>query len=169
MPQGANEAGGLSRALNWGHCRLQIFWKGEDHVVFERVLAAGVVDKDVSLYLFQLMANHWHLVLHPNVDDEKSRFLRWVTATHTIRYHSRDCASGEAHADQGRDESFPIQDLDYFLTASRSVSRSALRAEFVSRAEEWDWGSPWRWSQAPESRPDLRSSARVNEHSSVGH
>ena len=157
-PRRADEAGGLDHALNRGHGRLQIFWKDDDYLAFERILAEGLDEYDVSVYSFQLMPNHWHLVLRPNVDGEMSRFLRWVTATHTMRYHAHDHTSGEGHVSQGRFKSFPIQDDEHFLTVCRYVERNALRAEFVPRAEEWRWGSLWRWIQDPEPKPALLSS-----------
>jgi putative transposase len=46
---------------------------------------------------------------------------------------------------QGRFKSFPIQDDSHFLTVCRYVERNALRAELVGRAEDWRWGSLWRW------------------------
>jgi putative transposase len=143
-PRRADEAGGLYHALNRGNGRLQIFWKDDDYSAFERILAEGLKEYDVSVFSFQLMPNHWHLVLRPNVDGEMGRFLRWVTATHTMRYHAHYHTSGEGHVYQGRFKSFPIQDDEHFLTVCRYVERNALRAEFVSRAEEWRWGSLWR-------------------------
>jgi len=32
-----------------------------------------------------------------------------------------------------------------------------LRAQMVSRAEDWRWGSLWRWLQKPEPEPKLLS------------
>jgi hypothetical protein len=109
-------------------------------------------------HAFQLMPHHWHLVLRPNVDGEMSRFLRWVTATHTMRYHAHYHTSGQGHIDQGRCKSFPIQDDEHLLTVCRYVEQNALRAEFVERAEEWRWGSLWRWIPQPEPKPAVRSS-----------
>jgi len=63
---------------------------------------------------------------------------------------------------QGRFKSFPIQDDEHFLTVCRYVERNALRAEFVPRAEEWRWGSLWRWIQDPEPKPALLSSWPVS-------
>ena len=37
------------------------------------------------------------------------------------------------------------------------VERNALRAERVNRAEDWRWGSLWRWLQKPEPDPKLLS------------
>jgi putative transposase len=39
----------------------------------------------------------------------------------------------------------------------RYVERNALRAELVDRAEDWRWGSLWRWQQRPEPDPRLLS------------
>ena len=50
----------------------------------------------VKLFAFTLMQNHWHMVLRPSEDGLTGRMLRWVTATHTQRYHARDHASGVA-------------------------------------------------------------------------
>jgi len=127
----------------------------------------------VQLFCYQLMPNHWHLVLRPTQDGEMSRFLRWVTATHTMRYHAHYHTSGTGHVYQGRFKSFPIQDDAHFLTVCRYVERNALRAELTARAEDWRWGSLWRWQQSVEPVPALLSPwpiprsphwlARVNE------
>ena len=156
-PRRADEAGGLYHALNRGNGRLPIFWKDEDYLAFERILSEGLDLYEVSLFSFQLMPNHWHLVLRPQQDGEMSRFLRWVSATHTMRYHAHYHTSGEGHVYQGRFKSFPLQDDEHFLTVCRYVERNALRADLVSRAEEWRWGSLWRWVQKPEPAPRLLS------------
>ena len=106
---------------------------------------------------YELMPNHWHLVLRPEADGEMSRFLRWVTATHTMRYHAHYHTSGEGHLDQGRFKSFPIQDHGHFLTVCRYVERNALRAGLVKRAQDWRWGSLWRWLQPMDPDPAMLS------------
>ena len=120
-----------------GHGRLQIFWIDDDDSAFERILAEVVAEYDVSVFSFPLMPNHSHLVLRPNVDGEMSPLLRWVTATHTMRDHAHDLTSAEGHLDQGYYNSFPLQDDQHFLTVCRYVERNTLRAELVSRAEQW--------------------------------
>jgi putative transposase len=86
-----------------------------------------------------------------------SQFLRWVTATHTMRYHAHYRTSGAGHVYQGRFKSFPVQDDEHFFTLCRYVERNALRAGLVKRAEDWRWGSLWRWLQKPEPEPSLLS------------
>ena len=119
------------------------------------------------------MPNHYHLVLRPLVDGEMSRFMAWVGGTHTMRYHAHNHTSGYGHVYQQRYRSFPIQDDEHFLVVCRYVERNALRAKLVARAEDWRWGSLWRWLRSPEPNPKLLSPwpiprlphwvARVNE------
>ena len=74
------------------------------------------------------MPNHWHIVLQPTEDGGMSDFLRWVTLTHTQRYHVHYGSSGQGHVYQGRFKSFPIQDDDHFFVVTRYVERNAARA-----------------------------------------
>jgi len=132
----ADEAGGLYHALNRGNARAQIFEKPADYDAFERIVGEGLKLYDLQVFSYQLLPNHWHLVLRPNRDGEMSRFLRWITATHTMRYHAHYHTSGEGHIYQGRFKSFPLQDDGHFLTVCRYVERNALRAGLVARAED---------------------------------
>ena len=144
-PPRADEAGGLYHALNRGNARARIFRKEDDYKAFERILAEGLERYVVQLYCFELMPSHWHLVLRPDRAGEMSRFLRWITATHTMRYHAHYHTSGEGHVYQGRFKSFPIQEDGHFLAVCRYVERNALRARLVQLAEAWRWGSLRRW------------------------
>jgi len=101
------------------------------------------------------MPDHWHLVLRPREDGGMSSLLRWVTGAHTMRYHAHHHTSGEGHVYQGRFKSFPVQDDDHFYVVCRYVERNALRAGLVRRAEDWRWGSLWRWLQKTEPDPKL--------------
>lgn len=156
-PLRADEAGGIYHAHNRGISRHKLFWKAADYLAFEQILAEGLARYNIQLYAYELMPSHWHLVLQPNCDGEMSQFLRWVTATHTMRYHSHHSTTGDGHVYQGRFRSFPIQDDQHFLTVCRYVERNALSARLVKHAEDWRWGSLWRWLQKPEPQPILLS------------
>ena len=153
----ADEAGGLYHALNRGNLRADIFKKEADFEAFERILHEALQIHEIELYSYQLMSNHYHLVLRPLVDGEMSRFMGWVGGTHTMRYHAHYDTSGQGHVYQQRYKSFPIQDDEHFLTVCRYVERNALRAGMVRRAEDWRWGSLWRWLQPREPDPPLLS------------
>jgi putative transposase len=177
-PPRADEAGGLYHALNRGNARCDLFRKDADFDAFERIMSEGLQRYDVQLYAFQLMSNHWHLVLRPNQEGEMSRFLRWISGTHTMRYHAHYHTSGEGHVYQGRFKSFPLQDDEHFFTVCRYVERNALKTEMVTRAEDWRWGSLWHWLHPEKTAVSLLSPwplprrpgwvERVNEPLTVG-
>ena len=67
--------------------------------------------------------------------------MRWLTLTHTQRWHAHHRTAGTGHVYQGRFKSFPVQSDEHFLTVCRYVERNALRANLVNRAEDWNWSS----------------------------
>jgi putative transposase len=73
--------------------------------------------------------------------------LRWITVTHTQRWHAHHHTAGTGPVYQGRFKSFPVQTDEHFLTVARYVERNALRAKLVRRAEDWQWSSLWRRGQ----------------------
>ena len=84
------------------------------------------------------------MVLWPNADDELTSLLRWLTHTHSMRWHAHYHTGGTGHIYQGRFKSFPVETDEHLYTVLRYVERNALRANLVSCAEEWRWGSLWR-------------------------
>jgi putative transposase len=140
-PRRAAEGGLIYHALNRANARLAIFDNDDDYAAFERVLAQAVVRYDMRLLAYCLMPNHFHLLLWPRQDGDLSLVMRWLTVTHTQRWHAQHGTSGSGHLYQGRFKSFPVQSDEHFLTVCRFVERNALRAGLVQRAEEWNWCS----------------------------
>lgn len=137
--------GGLAyHVMNRAPGRVTLFRDDGDYAAFERVLAEAVARFAVRLCAYCLMPNHWHLVLWPRRDNELSRFMQWLTMTHTQRLHARRRSAGRGHVYQGRFKSFPAQRDEHFLTLCRYVERNALRANLVKRAQDWRWCSLWR-------------------------
>ncbi|SIO28105.1 putative transposase [Singulisphaera sp. GP187] len=101
----------------------------------------------MRVHCFCVMPDHWHLVLWPEHDGDLSEYLRWLTVTHTPRWHAAHHTSGTGPLYQGRFKSFPVPDDEHLLTVSRYVERNALRANLTSRAEDWRWGSLWQRRQ----------------------
>ena len=157
-PKRADEAGKIYHALNRGNARETIFHKDEDYEAFERIMAEGLERYGVELFAYQLLPNHWHCVLSPTESGQMSQYLRWVTGTHTMRYHAHYHTSGEGHVYQGRFKSFPVKGDRHFYVVCRYVERNALQAGMVRRAEKWRWSSLWRWLQKVEPDSKLLSS-----------
>ena len=146
-PLRASEGGWVYHVLNRANARLPIFDKAEDYEAFERILAEGALRYDMRLLAYCLMPNHWHLLVWPKGDGDLSRFMAWVTLTHTQRWHAHRHSAGTGHVYQGRFKSFPVQEDEHFYSVGRYVERNALRAKLVKRAEDWRWGSLWRMTQ----------------------
>jgi putative transposase len=137
--------GGLVyHCLNRAVARLALFEKQEDYAACERVPEEAAKRHPTRILAYCSMPNHWHLVLWPRRDGELTDFLRWLTHTHTMRWHAHFHTAGSGHLDQGRFKAFPVQTDDHFYSVVRSVERNPLRAGLVSRAEEWRWSSLWR-------------------------
>ena len=154
-PPRADEAFGIYHVLNRGNLRATIFHKEDDYAAFEKIFAEGLERYEIELLSYQLMPNHYHLILRPLVDGEMSRFMKWIGGTHTMRYHAHYHTGGLGHVYQQRFKSFPIQSDEHFLVVCRYVERNALRAGLVDRAEDWRWGSLWRWLQKSEPEPKI--------------
>lgn len=129
--------------LNRANGREKIFKKQKDYQAFEKILHEAKEKYPMRILAFCLMPNHWHFVLYPEKGEDLSKFMRWVTHTHTQRYHAHYKSIGCGHVYQGRYKSFPIEQDDHFLQVCRYVERNALRAGLVRRAEDWKWSSAW--------------------------
>jgi putative transposase len=136
--------GFVYHALNRANGRVPLFETDGDYAACARVLAEACERVSMRLLAYCLMPNHWHLVLWPRHDGDLSRFMGWLTLTHTQRWHAHHRTVGHGHLYQGRYKSFVVEQNEYFLTVCRYVERNALRAGLVARVEEWRWGSAWQ-------------------------
>jgi len=125
--------------------------------LFEQVLSEAHERVAMRTISYCLMPNHWHLVVWPRRDGELSQFMRWLTVTHTQRWHALHGTAGSGHVYQGRFKSFPVAGDEHYLTVCRYVERNALRAGLAERAEQWRWGSLWRRVSGDDEQKSLLS------------
>ena len=104
MPRRARQAAGgfVYHVLNRAVARLPLFQKDGDFEGFEHVMVAALEEHPTRLLAYCLMPNHWHMVLWPRRDGELSAFVRWLTHTHTMRWHAHYHTVGTGHLYQGR-------------------------------------------------------------------
>lgn len=152
-PPRVAEGGLIYHTLNRANARLTLFEGEADYQAFERVLAEAVDRERMRLLAYCVMPDHFHLVVWPRDDGDLSRFMRWLTLTHTQRWHAQRRTAGAGHLYQGRFKSFPVQDDAHLHVVCRYIERNALRAGLVPRAEQWLWGS---LSQGEEVSADPR-------------
>ncbi|MBL7214727.1 MAG: transposase [Phycisphaerae bacterium] len=127
--------------LNRANGRLRIFKRDEDFAAFEQILSEAAERFDMRICGYCIMGNHWHLVLWPRADGDLSAFMKWLTVTHSTRWHVAHKTVGIGHLYQGRFKSFPVQDSVYYLTLMKYVESNPLRARFVRRSADWPWSS----------------------------
>ncbi len=89
-----NSGGYVYHALNRAVRRATLFRKPTDYAAFLKTLAEARDWQPMRLLGYCLMPNHWHLLLWPHDDGDLSEFLRWLTVTHTQRYHAHYHTAG---------------------------------------------------------------------------
>ena len=147
--------------LNRANGRLRIFKTAQDFAAFEAVLAEGVELFGMRLCGYCLMSTHWHLVLWPRQAGDLSAFMKWITATHSHRWHTAHKTVGIGHVYQGRYKSFPVQSNDYYLTLLRYVESNPRRTKAAARSRDWVWSSLAIRTKAETGKPIVLSDGPV--------
>jgi REP-associated tyrosine transposase len=125
----------ISHVLNRANGRQRLFDDDGNYRACERVMTQACDRVPIRLLAYCLIPNHWHLVVWPRQDGDLSRFMIWLTLTHTQRWHTHRQTVETGPLYQGRFKSFVTQTDEHLLTVCRYVERNALRAGLVERAE----------------------------------
>jgi len=141
MPRTGRAARGgyCYHVLNRGNGRSEVFHKDGDYAAFIKLLRQARERLPMRILGYCLMPNHFHMLLWPHKDGDLGRWMQWLMTSHVRRYHQHYASSG--HVWQGRFKAFPIEKDDHLLTVLRYVERNPLRAELVSRVQDWRWSS----------------------------
>src|SRR6187402_1741820 len=135
MPRRARSlVGGYAyHVLNRANGRLRLFKKEADFAAFEQVIAEAFERVPLRILGYTVMGNHWHFVVWPKQGqaEQVSEFFRWLTVTHSQRWHAQHGTAGMGHVYQGRFKSFPIAADEHLLSVLRYMERNPLRAELV--------------------------------------
>jgi putative transposase len=133
--------GYVYHVLNRAVGRATLFPKATDYEAFVRVLSEALDWVDIRLLAYCVMPNHWHLVVWPENDGDLSEFMRWLTVTHTQRWHAKHHTQGTGPLYQGRFKAFPVEEDEHCLSVMRYAERNPLRARLVRSAAKWRWSS----------------------------
>ncbi len=130
--------------VNRANGRFQFLAGDEEYRLFEQLLLETKEVTDMRILAYELMPNHWHLVLYPRNDGDLSLFMQKLSNAHTRKVHALTGTNGTGHLYQGRYKSFLVDSDNYLLAVIKYVERNAVRAKLARRPEEWRWGSAWR-------------------------
>ena len=148
----------IYHVINRSNSRVKIFDNDKDYKDFENILEEAKEKYNMRILAYCIMPNHWHLLLFPRNDGDLSKFMGWLTNTHTRRWHTSKKTIGHGHLYQGRYKSFLCQNDFHFLALVRYVERNAKRAKLVRQAQEWKWSSVWRRIYGTENQKKVLSS-----------
>ncbi len=127
--------------LNRGAKKARLFVTPADYRAFEKLLLEAKAHVPIRVLAYCLMPNHWHLLLWPFRDGDISRFVKWLTTTHAARWNRSHNCVGRGAVYQSRFKSIPVEHGTHLFWTWRYVERNALRANLVSKAEDWRWCS----------------------------
>lgn len=145
-PRRVDMGGQIYHVVNRGVAKMRLFETEADFAAFEGCMnEVGAMYLGVSVLAYCLMGNHWHLVLRTTTDGELARYMQNLTTMHVRRWLRFRQADGSGPIYQGRYRSFLCESGGHVLTVVRYVERNPLRANLVTRAEEWRWSSLGQW------------------------
>jgi putative transposase len=144
--------------------RAKPFPKEDDYAGLERVLDEAFQRVALRILGYCVMPDHWHMVVWPRSgqDRQVSEFLRWLTVTHTQRWHAQHKTAGSGHLYQGRFKSFPVESNEHLYTVLRYVERNPVRANLVDRAQDWRWSSLGRYSKGDDRARQLLAAWQID-------
>ena len=141
--------------INRANARMQIFDTNKDYQIFESLLEEAQALTDMFIIAYCVMPNHWHFVLSPKQAGDIAIFMKWLTGTHTRKWHVAHKSIGSGHIYQGRYKSFLIQEDKHLLQVIRYVERNSLKAKLVKKSEDWKWSSVWRREKGTKNNKEL--------------
>ena len=130
--------GALYHVTSRGNERRPVFRDDQDCEMFLAFLAQAIERFGWSLTAWVLMVNHFHLVVHtpePNL----SRGMHWLLSRYAGWFNRRHHRSG--HLFQGRFKSIFVDKETYFREVLRYAVLNPVRAQMVSRPEDYRWSS----------------------------
>lgn len=113
----------------------------EDYVTF-----LGKIRKHLSPHLdilaYCLMPNHFHLLVHSKEAIDIPRYrqdLRMMLSSYTRKINFRTKRTGSLF--QQNTKAKPLEAKDYAFTCFHYIHQNPLRAQLVTKMEDWEFGS----------------------------
>src|SRR5688500_10390713 len=113
MPRRARSlvGGYVYHVLHRAPGRPRLLRKAVYRAAFEEIIAEAFQRVPLRILGYVVMSNHWHFAVWPKQgqDAQVSEFFRWLTLTHSQRWHAHHGTAGMGHVYQGRFKSFPVE------------------------------------------------------------
>jgi len=108
---------------------------------FIHLMETGRERFDVRICTYCLMETHWHQAIwvRDNGATGVSRYLRWLSARHALRFRFVSDTRGHGHVYQDRYKSVQVETDEHYLALMRYIEANPVVAGLVDRAEQWPW------------------------------
>ncbi|MBS3918459.1 MAG: transposase [Deltaproteobacteria bacterium] len=130
--------GGFYHVTSRGNERRKIFYGSSDYEKFKAYLREAQEKYGYLLHSYVLMSNHYHLLIEtpqPNL----SQVMHLVNGSYTNYFNRKRGRSG--HLFQGRYKAILIERDSYLLELSRYIHLNPVRAELVTKPEDYPYSS----------------------------
>lgn len=121
-----------------GNRRQFVFFRDSDYHVYLDFLAEWCVKAGLAVWAYCLMPNHVHIIAVPTTTTSLHVALRETHRRYSSFVNFREGWRG--YLWQGRFASFPMDEWHTYH-ALRYVEANPVRANLVSRPEDWPWSS----------------------------
>jgi REP element-mobilizing transposase RayT len=132
------KAGEHYHIYNRGNNFQPIFFEHENYVYFLRQFKKYFSSVDVEVVAYCLMPNHYHLLVHLKTD-RFSEIMQAFSLSYSKSINKRFGRVGSLF--QGRFKSVHVDRNEYLLHLSRYIHLNPVKANLVSRAEDWEFSS----------------------------
>jgi putative transposase len=112
-------AGLIYHVMNRTAGRFVMLRRAADFQALERVMLEAWEREPLRVLSYCLMGNHWHFVVWPEREGQMTRFFRWLTLTHAMRWRVAHRSVGDGHLYRGRFKAFVVQDGPPLVRALR--------------------------------------------------
>ncbi len=133
-----------------GNNRQASFFSEDDYRFYLDCLDEASIKYGCTVHAYVLMTNHVHLLVTPRAPDSVSRTMQSVGRRYVqyVNYHYK--RSGTLW--EGRHKASLVQTEKYLLTCYRYIELNPVRANMVSRPDEYPWSSYRANAQGAEDR-----------------
>lgn len=130
--------GAIYHVMARGNRKERIFVDNVDRRRFLKIVAAGLTKFGAECYVYDLMDNHFHKVIHtPRAN--LPQLMQYIDGLYTQYENWRYGTTG--HVLEGRYTGIVIDDTCYLRNAIAYVLRNPVEARLVSDAGDWPWSS----------------------------
>lgn len=130
--------GEVLHIMNRGANHQRTFSDEKDYQYMEQLIKQTQQKYEFEIHAYCFMTNHYHLLLETK-NDHISNIMKQIDQQYTRYYNRKYHRDGALF--RGRFKSCEVNSDNYFLQTSRYISLNPVKAQMVSKPEQYRWSS----------------------------